>query len=192
MRATALLLILASCRSPPMSGRRTEPTLAIRFEPTGDLIYKIDDDLGHEGWDFALIVRGELADVDRVRIEHRRGDVAVHAVEYAIAALAPYRAQEPKGELAWRYLNFRLPTALDVDSVEAALLAGERVRGRARARLVRFHHAQRFRLPLRGCWFVSSGHDFGVEHRRHYSRGHFAWDFVRADAHGRSGTGDRL
>jgi hypothetical protein len=156
----------------------------VRFQPTGDLIYKVDGDLGHEEWNFAVVA--PAGDVDRMRVEHRARGRTLHAAELAGPALAAYRDGD-----TWRDLHFRLPAAAAVDELRVELLAGAKVRARGRARLVRFEPRQRFRLPVRGCWLVSSGHDFGVEHRRHYSRGHFAWDLVRVDADGRASSGPR-
>jgi len=176
MKPTAALLFLAACASGPAP-------LPVRFEPTGDVVYKIDDDLGHESWDFALVTPDGI---DRLRVEHLAAGTRVHTVELAGPALAAYRQ-----EGAFRYLDFRLPAVAAADTVEVTLFAGNAVRARGRARLARFEQRQDFRLPVSGCWFVSSGHDFGVEHRRHYSRGHFAWDLVRVDAQGRPSTGPR-
>lgn len=186
----ALLVMVAGCaaRSAPLDA---PVPLDVRFEPSGDVVYKLDDDLDHENWNFALVVRGPVTDVDRLRIEHRAGSERVHAVELDGGALRAYRRGEG-GETAWRNLHFRLPRVAAADAVDVTLLSGGRVRGRGRARLVRFEQRQRFRLPVRGCWLVSSGHDFGVEHRRHYSRGHFAWDLVRVDAQGRPASGPSL
>ena len=154
------------------------PTLVpVRFEPTGYVVYKLDDDLGHETWDFALVA----PEGDRLRIDHLARGVRVHTVELIGPALAAYRDGE-----AYRYLDFRLPAAAAADTVEVTLLAGGAARARGRARLARFAQTESFRLPVTGCWFVAAGHDFGVEHRRHYSRGHFAWDLVRTDGDGRS------
>jgi len=157
------VLGLAACAGPPR--------VALRFAPTGDTLYKIDG---------------------RLRIVHLAGHTPVQIVELGAAALAAYRAPASGPETVWRYLHFRMPAALHVDAIEVELRAGGQVRGRARARLARFAQTGRFRLPFDGCWFVASGHDFGVEHRRHYSRGHFAWDFVRLDGQGRPASGPAL
>jgi hypothetical protein len=162
--------------------------LQVRLEPTGGVIYKIDDDLGHEGWDFAAVVAVAAPDIDGLRVEHRARERPLQTVLLEGAALRAYR----DGDRAWRHLHFRLPAAAGADTVEVTLLAGGRARGRGRAHLVRFAQSQRFRLPVAGCWLVSSGHDFGVEHRRHYSRGHFAWDLVRVEADGRPARGPAL
>lgn len=182
-------MLAASCTGPAPSGAPASPDrLAVRVEPAGGVIYKIEDDLEQENWDLSLVAEGPAASVDRLRFVHRSGGAEVQTVELAARALR----QREGSATTWRYLNFRLPQALEVDEIEASLLSGSRVVGHVRVPLRRYRQTSRYRLPLQGCWLVSSGHDFGGEHRRHYGRGHFAWDFIRVDAEGRPASGDDL
>src|SRR5690606_32297484 len=42
---------------------------------------------------------------------------------------------------------------------------------------------------LVGVWVVGSAHDYGLSHRRWDNRAHFAWDFLKVDAEGRTTAG---
>jgi hypothetical protein len=83
-----------------------------------------------------------------------------------------YRIEAGGADLLLGHVHEQLPKMLEIDRLRVVLLDGERELGRAEVPLTRYEQKNRFRLPVRGCWFVSSGHDFGVEHRRWYNRSH--------------------
>lgn len=191
-------LIAPSCRtadvSPPgqLNPSNTTAALEVRFEPPGDTLFKLEGDLATENWDFGIRVRGDVGRLERLRIEHHSAGVLRHVVELDRTALNAYRA-EPSGEgLLLGHLYQQLPAMLGIDHLRVVLLDGERELGRAEVPLTRYEQKNQFRLPVSGCWFVSSGHDFGVEHRRWYNRSHFAWDLIRVNEAGEPGAGPTL
>jgi len=191
-------LVASSCRTADsLSPGERNPsnataTLEVRFEPPGDSLFKLDGDLATENWDFGLRVRGDVGRLERLRIEHHSAGMLRHVVELDRTALNAYRA-EPGGDgLLFGRLFQQLPAMLEIDRLRVVLLEGEQEIGRAEVPLTRYEQKNRFRLPVSGCWFVSSGHDFGVEHRRWYNRSHFAWDLIRVNEAGEPGAGPAL
>ncbi len=167
--------------------------VAIRFAPSPDRIYKIDGDLGLENWSLGIVVAG-LGDrgVERLDAEHRANGRVIHRESLSGEALDAYSSRTDRGELLLKNLYFELPRTLTADELSVVLSLSDKTMAVASIPLVRYQQKNLYRLPLEGCWHVSSGHDFGVEHRRHLSRGHFAWDFVRVDSDGRRTSGPDL
>jgi murein DD-endopeptidase MepM/ murein hydrolase activator NlpD len=191
-------LIAPSCRTSdgPSSGQlnpsNATAALEVRFEPPGGTLFKLEGEMGTENWDFGLRVRGDAKRLDRLRIEHHAAGVLRHMVELDRTALSAYRAEPGGGGLLLGHLYQQLPAMLAIDRLRVVLLDREQEIGRAEVPLMRYEQKNRFRLPVSGCWFVSSGHDFGVEHRRWYNRSHFAWDLIRVNEAGEPGTGPTL
>ena len=173
-------------RQPDRPDRRA--ALEVRFEPPGGALFKIEGDLGMENWDFGLRVHGDVRRIERLRIEHRSGGAPRHTVELDQAALEAYRIEPRSDELFLGRLYQQLPRMLEVDQLRVVLFDGAGEIGRGEVPLTRYEQKNRYRLPVRGCWFVSSGHDFGIEHRRWYNHGHFAWDLIRVDEKGEPGA----
>ncbi len=168
----------------------------VEFDPTGDVIYKLQDDLGFENWNIGVTLTQPpgLPKIEALRIHHRAAGQRHQTVEFDAVALSTFvdpSARTP-GTLPLRNLHFALPAALGIDEVEVEVRAAGKTTGRAIARLHAYEQRGKYRLPMRGCWFVSSGHDFGTEHRRHLGRGHFAWDFLRVDWNGQTSSGPAL
>jgi murein DD-endopeptidase MepM/ murein hydrolase activator NlpD len=195
---TLLGLVAPACRAtgpsrPEESARASaKPPLEVSFEPPGGILFKLEEDLGMENWDFGLRVRGETSRIARLRIEHSSAGLPRQIIELDRVALSAYRAEPDGVDLILRHLHQRLPQALGIDRMSVVLLDESGELGRGEVPLARYAQTNAFRLPIRGCWFVSSGHDFGVEHRRWYTHGHFAWDLIRVDAEGDPGAGPTL
>ncbi|MBN1204325.1 MAG: M23 family metallopeptidase [Myxococcaceae bacterium] len=189
-------LVAPACRTaegPPLQqldGPRT--ALEVRFEPPGGTVFKLESDLETENWDFGLRVRGDTGRLERLRIEHLAAGALRHAVELDRTALSAYRVEPGGADLLLSHLYQQLPARLGIDRLRVVLFDSAREIGRGEVPLTRYAQQNRFRLPIRGCWFVASGHDFGIEHRRWYSRGHFAWDLIRVDGEGEPGAGPTL
>jgi len=173
-----VLLLVAGCRS-------AAPTLEIEVFPTDDAIYVVSAEPGFEDFNLAVQASGPF---DHLQLEVRSAGAVVETIGFGKAALA---AHTRNGRVEG--LQPRLPAALAADSVGITISRDGRTVAARTVPLTRYQQHNRFRLPLEGCWFVSSGYDFGVEHRRWYSRAHFAWDFVRIDDTGKpaAGTGAR-
>lgn len=158
----------------------------ITVQPVDDRVYAIDDRLGFENVHFGLELNPPDAVFDTVHVAFLDGRTVVEDIRWFDVALATRRKQ---GVL--KPFHLMLPKSAKADRMTVTVRRGERSASRA-VPLVRYEQKNSYRLPVNGCWFVSSGHDFGVEHRRHYSRGHFAWDFVRVDAMGKPHAGGGL
>lgn len=169
LRWPAAALVAAACTA--------RPTAPLEILPEGATLYRIADELGFESLHFA-VAAGPIA-VDRLRTTFAAGALTVKTVEHHPVALSSRTIEGQIGPF-----HVLVPAAAEVDRVTVqAFLRGALV-ARGTSPVAQYEQRGAYRLPLRGCWFVSSGHDFGVEHRRWYSRAHFAWDFVRVDGDG--------
>ena len=168
----------------------------VDIHPTGDVIYKLEGDLGFENWNIGVTLTQPpgLPKIEALRIHHRAGGQRHHTVQLDALAMSKYVDPSSKapGTVHLRNLHFSLPASLRIDEVELEVRAAGKTTGRTIARLREYDQHGKYRLPMRGCWFVSSGHDFGMEHRRHMGRGHFAWDFLRVDWNGQTASGPAL
>ena len=178
-RLFALCLCLTLCACP-----RPAPELELALLPSGDRVYVIERPDGFESLDLGLRVETREQSVPEaleLRLSSARGEHLVH--RYDRAALAAHRSDEHSGGsvVQLERLHLLVPASLALDHLELDLRVGGDAHARSSAPLVRYTQRNRYRLPLRGCWLVASGHDFGVEHRRHYSKSHFAWDLVKLD-----------
>lgn len=207
-RLAAIALFGAACgTTSPVSVADAEPDVAppldemlvathVEFHPTGTVVYKLQDDLGFENWNLgiALTQPPGLPKIEALRIHHRAAGQRRHTVELDATAMSKFvdpSARAP-GTVRLQHLHFSLPAELAIDEVEVEVRAAGKTTGRATANLRVYEQRGKYRLPMRGCWFVSSGHDFGNEHRRHLGQGHFAWDFVRVDWNGQTASGPAL
>jgi hypothetical protein len=125
--------------------------LEMSFEPPGGILFKLEEDLGMENWDFGLRVRGEVSGMARLRIEHESAGQPRHVVELDRVALSAYRAEPGSAELVLRHLHQRLPQALAIDRLRVVLLDKSGERGRGEVPLARYEQKGRFQLPVRGC-----------------------------------------
>ncbi len=189
VRSVALALCIAAGGAIAAS----EPGVRLRFAPSPDRVYKIAGDLGFENWSFGVALAGLAGRrIERLDVEHRARGRVVHRESLLGAAVGAYAGRTEGGELWLENLYFELPRALAADELSVTLSLSDQTTAAAAAPLIRYRQKNRYRLPVAGCWHVSSGHDFGVEHRRHLSRGHFAWDLVRVDSDGRRSSGAGL
>jgi hypothetical protein len=183
-----IIIVVLACAGAALAGDG-----ALRFEPSPGRVYKVEGDLGFENWAFALVVPGSAGDsIDELAVVHRARGAVVHSERLQGLALAPRIEAAGGSHRRVKDLYFQLPARCETDRVDVSVRLHTGVTFHASAPLARYAQRNRYRLPVRGTWFVSSGHDFGVEHRRHLSRGHFAWDPIRVDARGRSSSGPRL
>ncbi len=189
VRSVALALCMAAggANAAPESG------VMLRFAPSPDRVYKIAGDLGLENWSVGIAVAGLAGRrIERLDVEHRARGRVMHRESLLGDAVGAYSSRTDRGELWLQNLYFELPHALAADQLSVTLSLSDRTKAAATVPLVRYQQKNRYRLPVAGCWHVSSGHDFGVEHRRHLTRGHFAWDLVRVDSDGRRSSGAGL
>jgi hypothetical protein len=168
----------------------------VEFRPTGAVVYKLEDDLGFENWSLTLDLTQPpgLPRIDGLVIRHHAGKDERQVVTLDATTLRQFidPTFRSPGTQRIHNLHFALPAALEIDEVVVEVRAAGKLTGSAVAKLRRYEQRGHYRLPMRGCWFVSSGHDFGVEHRRQLGDGHFAWDFVRVDWDGQTATGPQL
>ncbi|MCP5045601.1 MAG: M23 family metallopeptidase [bacterium] len=176
------------------SGEKSGPEVTIEILPANDIIYKIPGDLNFENWNFGFLVKGlySISRIDRLQIKHYSGNDQIHLIEYQGSALSEFLKKKGDGVLTFTNFHMMLPTKLSVDKMTLELFSKDAAPAQKTVKLSRYRQRNRYRLPFEGTWFVSSGHDFGVEHRRHLSRGHFAWDFVRINEKGHVSNGPEL
>lgn len=183
-----LLLLMTQAQSGE-SGQLPELTI-LPSEP----VYKIDDHSGFENWNIALSITGSaLRDsINKLVFTHYRHDQQLLTTVYSGEILSEFIKERNSTQLLLHNFHFAQPRSADINRVQIEIffVAGTHIQ--KSLRLQRFQQKNSFRLPLEGTWFVSSGHDFGGEHRRHLTRGHFAWDFVRVDQQGRLSEGESL
>ncbi|MBN2358874.1 MAG: M23 family metallopeptidase [Deltaproteobacteria bacterium] len=163
--------------------RPAEPGLEIEVLPSSNLIYKIAVAPDLENWNFGLSVRPPPPTARPLRLDLRFLSAGAPVVETELSdrALASLQAKLSPDEQRWENLDFNYPAAMGIDTCVIALGDGKRTLARRIVPVYRYPQQGRYRLPVRGCWFVASGHDLGVEHRRWYNQSHFGWDLVRLD-----------
>ncbi len=197
---TAILLFLAtSCNEKHRFNQESEirhqsRPMTVEILPHPDTLYKVPDDLRFENWNFGILIKGpdSANHIDRLQIRHFSKGAHIHTIEYSGASLRGFLRSQTDGEITLHNFHFMLPEDLSADRLELTLYSGNSILAQTSVKLMRYEQQNQYRLPVAGTWFLSSGHDFGVEHRRHLSRGHFAWDFVRVDEDGRSSNGPKL
>jgi hypothetical protein len=132
--------------------------------------------------------------ITAIALTAQRGDVPLASVTLEGDAVA--RGMETSLDhptrVTWRDLCLRLPATLAADRLRIELRGEGRALLARELPLVRYQQPVELRLPVAGCWLVSSGHALGLEHRRHYNRAHFGWDLVRVDGNGDPAAGPAL
>jgi hypothetical protein len=182
MRAVLLSAIaIAACTEPPLA-------VTIKPLPRTDRVFQIPEAPDWMGWHFGLAIAdesGTAPTIERIELSHLAGERTIMRTLLGPEMVIAYREYDPK-YLIVRDLDFRMKESLRVTAVEVRAFAGERATPPMRVPIERYIQKNEYRLPLDGCWYVSSGHDLGHEHRRWYNRAHFAWDLVRVDQNGLS------
>ena len=167
-----------------------KPTIQVL--PQDDAIYKISGDLGFENWNFAFVLKGLNTDIDRLEIRHYSDDKQINLVEYSKSLLIAYLRKNNNGEIKSTGFHMTLPESSNADRLVLELFSNNKSVATKSIKLVRFEQKNTYRFPLDGVWFISSGYDFGVEHRRHFSRGHFSWDILKINEFGQVASGSEL
>ena len=166
----------------------SDTDLLVEVSPRGDVIYKLEEALGSENW----VIFVSLTNRSRLRLSlnsitytilSRR--TVVSKIVDAIPVVKLQAGQTYKMPLRF----FREQRDRDVDELLIEV-TGKNVVGRRQVKLSRFQQKIKLRLPLLGTWMVGSAHDYGVSHRRWDNRAHFAWDFIKVDAEGRTAAKD--
>ncbi|MGH1362517.1 MAG: M23 family metallopeptidase, partial [Calditrichia bacterium] len=167
--------------------------LEIQFLPNPNVIYKVDDDLGFENVNFGLSTSGKLTieQVDSLRLVFYSQSNKQLTQSYPQSLLQHYVRRNADNFILHNFHHL-FPRPCDIDRLVISLFTNNHSVLQDTISLVKYQQSNSYRLPFNSTWFVSSGHDFGVEHRRHLSRGHFAWDFVRINHIGKSATGNSL
>ena len=173
------------------------PPLRIDLVPNDGWVFKIEDEIGFEGWHFGLRFTGPAPGpvLDELAFTYLSGAKGVAATVLLQPALEAHvdAANTSTGTLAFRNFDVRLPAELKVNAMRVTARYKGRPAGMRMFPVVRYGQHGRYRLPVSGCWLVSSGHAFGLEHRRWYNKSHFGWDLVMVDAEGDpKGDGNRL
>jgi len=175
--AILLLLLTPGCR---------EPTAPLEAEilPPGESLYLVDEGNGFESLNLGLRVTGlRQRALQGLTVQLSSAGARRLTQDLDRAAIDAYTqpGEGRRGELRLEGLHLLVPADLDIDRVTLHLRLDGGTAIEITAPVTRYIQANRYRLPLRGCWFVSSGHSFGIEHRRWYNRSHFAWDLVKLD-----------
>lgn len=180
---TVVVLMMATCAVPP------SPAARLAVMPVADRVYKVAGQDGLEDWVLALGVEGDSSTLSSLTVAHLARGATVHRAVFSSTALKALTRRQDETRVV-ENLHFELPAALQTDTIHITLVTLTHTLSTTVALV---HHAQAnaYHLPFAGCWYVASGHDFGGEHRRHLSRGHFAWDFIRVDAEGQPARGAR-
>ncbi|WDE07854.1 M23 family metallopeptidase [Thalassomonas viridans] len=164
----------------------------IRILPHDDVIYKISGDIGFENWNFGIAIKGVKADIDRLEISHYSAGKQLNNIAYSKSALAAYLRTTDDGSIKSRGFHMMLPENLKADRLVLEFFSSNNSVIKKSIKLARFEQKNTYRFPLKGTWFISSGYDFGVEHRRHLSRGHFSYDMLKVNEFGQYSQGAEL
>jgi hypothetical protein len=199
MRARQLSAIaIAMASATAAAACRGEPPLEVTIQPLPrtDVVFQIPEAPDWMGWHFGLAISdasGVAPRIERIELSHLAGERTIMRTLLGPEVVIAHREHDPK-YLIVRDLDFRMKESLRVNAVEVRAFVGERGSATVRVPIERYIQKNEYRLPLDGCWYVSSGHDLGHEHRRWYNRAHFAWDLVRVDQNGLpfGGEGKRI
>jgi hypothetical protein len=181
MRAAWVAIAVAACTEQPLA-------VTIRGLPCSDRVFQLPEAEGWVGWNFGVAIAddtGTAPSIERLELVHLSGDREIERLVLGPELVEAHREYDPKFAIV-RDLDFRMKQSLFVNAVEVRAFKGRRASAPLRLPIEFYAQKHDYRLPLEGCWYVSSGHDLGREHRRWYNRAHFAWDFVRVDQDGRS------
>ncbi|MFH1807540.1 MAG: M23 family metallopeptidase, partial [Pseudomonadota bacterium] len=178
-----LLPVLLATACPAPVQLRALPTLTVL--PVGDALYRLAEDEGFDDIDFALRVEGPGSglDIDEMQLDLTVGGVLAWEQRMLRAAVQAHLVRGRSGPGLNQYENFHLtfPSSLEVDGLRVQLRRDGGTVATQDVPVRRYQQIHRFHLPVQGCWFVSAGHEFGAEHRRWYTRSHFAWDLMMLD-----------
>ncbi len=169
-------------------------SVTIEILPINDVIYKISDDLNFENWNFGILVKDlhSVTEIDCLQIRHFSGANQIYLLEYSENTLSKFLKKKGEREFTFHNFHMMLPESSSVDRLTIELFSNQASVAQKSVKLILYEQQNQYSLPIEGTWFVSSGHDFGIEHRRHLSRGHFAWDFVRINEKGDVANGSSL
>lgn len=164
----------------------------IQILPQDDAIYKVSGDLGFENWNFGFVLKDVNTNIDRLEIRHYSDGKQINFVEYSASILAAYLRAKGDGKIESKGFHLSLPESSNADRLDLELFSNNKSVVTKSIKLVRFKQKNTYRFPLEGVWFISSGYDFGVEHRRHLSRGHFSYDIIKINGSGQVSSGSEL
>ncbi|WDE09359.1 M23 family metallopeptidase [Thalassomonas haliotis] len=164
----------------------------VRILPHDDVIYKISSDIGFENWNFGIDIKGIKVDIDRLEVSHYSAGEQLNHVEYAKSTLSAYLRTMDDGGITSTGFHMMLPKKLNADRLVVEFFSNDKSLMKKSIKLERFEQKNTYRFPLQGTWFISSGYDFGVEHRRHLSRGHFSYDILKVNELGQYSKGTEL
>jgi|GEM_PF-2992508 len=166
----------------------------IEVLPNPDVIYKLNGDIGFEDLNFGLRIFGVETpeEIKSLTFIYSRDTTEVMRRHIKADGLSGFQKPAPGDALLYHNFQEYIPAAVNICLLEIRIAFRNGDVISKRVPLQYFEQQNSYWLPLKGVWFVSSGHDFGVEHRRHLSRGHFAYDFVKVDSNGRQTVGDSL
>jgi hypothetical protein len=183
-RACAGLLLLLGCAACP-SPLQLHALPGLSVLPAGEALYRLDGGDGFDDIDFALRIEGPVRalDVDELLLELTVGGAVAWEQRLLAPALDAHQVRGRSGPQLRQYENFHItfPSTLEVDGLRVQLRQQRGTVARQEVAVQRYWQHGRFALPLQGCWFVSAAHELGAEHRRWYTRSHFAWDLMQLD-----------
>lgn len=190
--AIIIVILIISCNS----NNQYDQLNLIKIEvlPNDSIIYKISDDLNFENWNFGISVKGLDSNmvITSLIIKHYSGDDQIYLVEYSGNTLVNFLKKKNKDESLYQNFHIMLPESSSADKLSLEIFSNNTSLGKKSVELIKYKQQNQYKLPIKGTWFVSSGYDFGIEHRRHLSRGHFACDFVRINEKGFISDGPEL
>lgn len=184
--STFTLLLAIALR--PSSALAAHSDFELQITPPGTVIYKLEEQLGTENWALFLSVQN-----------HSKKNLSIDTLAYSTSALGKTLAKTvnsysglvvPPGQTHKMPLQmFREQRDKNADEMTVEV-QGNGATIKQQIKLARYGQKLKLQLPLKGVWVVGSAHDYGISHRRWDNRAHFAWDFLKVDAEGRTTSGD--
>lgn len=163
----------------------------ITLLPNTDKVYKIDYPLNMEEILLAFSIEENFSDIKHLNIQIYNDSQLLNTTRYDVESLKHFLRSSQADKLSFHNIQITFPKSLNANKLSIAFETKMRVITEEFP-MIRYQQSLEFKLPVNGSWFISSGHDFGIEHRRHLSRGHFAWDFQKIDKSGNLSTGTAL
>lgn len=158
--------------------------LGLTVTPRGDTIYKLSEPLETENWVVFLTLENTAKTplaIDRLTFTIKAHGAVLSTITETPPALLLAAAETRKLPLYF----FREQRERNADELLVEVHNKTEVVSR-HVKLERYTQKLNLQLPLRGVWVVGSAHDYGISHRRWDNRAHFAWDFLKVDAEGKT------
>lgn len=175
-----------------VNAKQKDQNINVMITPYDSVLYKISGDIGFENWNFGFNIENSTQKLHKLKLNHYAKNKLVNTVEYFGKTLFHHLKQNDTKIIKSNGFHISLPKSASIDKLVLEFYSSENLIIKRTIPLAKFKQKNKYKFPLNGTWFISSGYDFGVEHRRHLSRGHFSYDIIKVNKNGLNTDGSTL